>query len=113
MNFCPNCQSGLYPTEIEQELLLVCRICDYKEANKSLVIRRKVYHGSNAQHYQGDNKYLIYDPTYPRTKQMPCPNPDCPSVADKTLQEAIYYNDPNNLKVIYICCSCRTQWRVA
>lgn len=111
MDFCPNCQSGLFPTEIEEELYLVCRICEHKEKNTKTVVKRKVYRANDVQDY-GSNRYLRYDPTYPHTRRVKCPNDECPSVTDKDVpSDAIYFNDARNLKVIYICTVCNTEWK--
>ena len=110
MNFCKNCNNCLYPTEMDNELWLICKTCEYKEEPTNTVIKKNVYKRSNTLHY-GTNRYLIYDKSYPRTKQMPCPNTECPSATDSTLQEAIYYNDSQNLKITYICVACNTEWK--
>ena len=110
MDFCKNCNNCLYPTEIDNKLWMICKICEYKEEATNTVIKKNVYKSSNIQTY-GTNRYLIYDNTYQRTKKFPCPNTECPSAEDKNLQEAIFYNDPKNLKITYICAACNTEWK--
>ena len=110
MDFCKNCNNSLYPTEIDNELWMICKICEYKEEPQTTVIKKNVYKKANTLHY-GTNRYLIYENTYSRTKKFPCPNTDCPSIKDKSLQEAIFFNDPKNLKITYICAACNTEWK--
>jgi DNA-directed RNA polymerase subunit M/transcription elongation factor TFIIS len=109
MKFCQGCNNVLYPTEIENELWLICKFCEYKEKPKTTVIKKNLYKNKNTSNY-GSNQYLIYEYSYQRTKQLECPNKDCPSLKDKSLQEAVMYNDQQNLKMTYICCSCNTEW---
>ena len=110
MDFCKNCNNGLYPTEIDNDLWLICKICEYKEKNSSSIVKKNVYKRSNIIDY-GKHKYIIYDNAYPKTKTHPCPNTECPSIKDKSLQEATYFNDPKNLKITFICSACNTEWK--
>lgn len=113
MEFCPECQSGLFPTEKENTLYLVCRTCEYSIINKDIIIKKKIYKTNNVQDY-GSNKYLRYDVTYPRTQKVKCPNTECISNTDATIaSDAIYFNDSKNLKVIYICTICNTEWKLS
>ena len=110
MKFCKNCNNGLFPIEIEGQLFMVCKICEYKEQSDHIIIKKNVYKRTTI-HSHGNNKYITFDSGYPRTKKVSCPNTDCPSVKDKSLQEAIYFNDPKNLKITYVCVTCNTEWK--
>ncbi len=112
MDFCQNCNNTLYPIENEEhnKLELVCKICEFKTDAKNTIVKKNTYKKTNTN-YQSSNRFLIYENTYPRTKKLTCPNTDCPSIKDKKLQEAIYFNDPKNLKITYICCACNTEWK--
>ena len=112
MDFCTNCSNVLYPTEIENKLWLVCRFCEFKKEPLTSIIKKTVYKRDNINAY-GSNKYLIYDKTYPRSKKFPCPNTDCPSANDKSLQEAIFFNDKITLKITFICAACNTEWKLS
>ena len=110
MDFCQGCNNLLYPTEIENELWMVCKHCEYKKPPKTTIIKKNVYKNNNIIHH-GTNQYLIFENGYQRTKKLPCPNSECPSSKDNSLQEAVMYNDPKNLKITYICCACNTEWK--
>lgn len=110
MDFCQGCSNILYPTEIENELWLICKFCEYKEKPKNTIIKKNIYKNNNATHY-GTNRYLINESGLQRTKKLSCPNSQCPSVKDSSLQEAVMFNDPKNLKITYICCACNTEWK--
>ncbi len=112
MNFCPECQNKLFPSEEDGKLWNKCRICKFKKEHNESLIEKKVYKSSELRSIE-TNKDMIYDPTLPRTIYNTCPNKDCISHQKPELQEAVYIQDPNTIKLIYICIQCATEWKYA
>ena len=110
MNFCPDCQNKLSPFEEEGKLWNKCRICNFKEEYVESLIEKKVYKSSELRSIE-INSYMIYDPTLPRTIYAQCPNSSCITQTKPELREAVYIQDPNTIKLTYICCQCKTQWK--
>ncbi len=111
MKFCSECESMLYPKEGEEGGLYgECPNCGNSELLKDHIIQQTLYR-SSITHDISSKIYMIYDPSLPRTKQKECPNLACPSQKDKSLQEAVVYNDPKTLKVTYICAVCQAEWK--
>jgi DNA-directed RNA polymerase subunit M/transcription elongation factor TFIIS len=107
MQFCKQCDNTLYPAEEDDKLWNKCLDCGFKEENTNIVIEKKNYKNKNTI-AADNNKFLIYDPTIPRTKQKPCPNKQCISVKNPELQEAILIQDPITIKLKYVCVNCNT-----
>ena len=107
MKFCPNCNFKFYQTETNDSLLWVCRNCGTKEPCKDHIL---VTHYYKEEEIDDINvRDLIYDPSYPRLRKIPCPNGKCESKKDKGKQECIFLTG-SNLKQIYVCTACSTQW---
>jgi DNA-directed RNA polymerase subunit M/transcription elongation factor TFIIS len=112
MNFCKECDNILSPVEEDSKLLNKCSNCGFKEEYQELVIDRKNYKNKDSISLDS-NKFLIYDPTIPRTIQKTCPNKDCISIKKPELQEAIFIQDPITIKLRFICVNCNTEWTYA
>jgi hypothetical protein len=110
MNFCPDCQNKLSPFEEDGKLWNKCRICNFKEEYTESLIEKKIYKSSELRGIE-INKYMIHDPTLPRTTHAICPNKSCITQEKSDLRESVYIQDPNTIKLIYICCQCSTQWK--
>jgi DNA-directed RNA polymerase subunit M/transcription elongation factor TFIIS len=110
MQFCKNCDNKLYPIEEDEQLWNKCINCGFKEEYTEFVIDKKVYKNKNTV-ANDNNKFLIYDPTIPRTKQKVCPNKNCISIEKPSLQEAVFIQDPVTIKLKYICVNCNTEWK--
>ncbi len=111
MNFCPECENKLYPTEEEEVLYNKCLKCKFKEECKESVIDKKIYKSSGLNVVTTTNKFSIHDPSLPRTSKKECPNRDCPSHQEGGIQEAIFIMNPTSLKLTYICTQCTSEWR--
>lgn len=107
MRFCPNCDFKYYQKEEEEGLYWFCQSCGTKEPCVEKVIMTKRYVESKIDNI--DVTDIIYDPSYPRSKKFKCPNKTCISNKDKSKRECIFLTG-NNMKKIYVCVSCRTQW---
>ena len=107
MKFCPNCEFKFYQTETEEGLVWECKNCGTVEKSDEIVIFKNVYKGTQIDNINVSD--IVYDPSYPRSKNFKCPNKACKSVKDKKLQECIFLTG-NNMKKIYICTLCKAQW---
>lgn len=110
MKFCKECNNKLYPTEDDEKLINVCMDCGNKEEYTDNIVERRVYKISQINNLER-NKYLIYDNTLPHTIHKICPNQNCPTKKDKSLQEAVFITDKVTLKVTFICTVCNTEWK--
>lgn len=106
MRFCVECNNMLYPAENKETKLLqfICKTCEYSENVEE-------NHESTNSVYKNEVKLrqsaikidpsIICDPTYARTKTVPCPK--C------SFDETIYFQNPNindtAMKVVYVCCN--------
>ena len=118
MQFCKECENKLFAVEEELEengivqtkLVNKCLNCGSIEDYNESVISKKIYKNKSTISSE-NNKYLIYDPTIPRTKNKECPNKSCPSKNNKELQEAIFIQDALTIKLTFICVLCNTEWK--
>jgi DNA-directed RNA polymerase subunit M/transcription elongation factor TFIIS len=110
MKFCKECDSMLYPYEENSKLFEICKNCGYKEICNSNIISTTFYK-KKKQSDQSSIRYFIYDNALPYTIHKKCPNKECISFTDKSKQEAVFFNDKNNMELIYLCTQCKTQWK--
>jgi DNA-directed RNA polymerase subunit M/transcription elongation factor TFIIS len=131
MKFCPECENYLYPDSKSEKLLRVCRNCGYSEEDKSggLVMETIVQERSSEGYKILINEFTRQDPTLPHVTTLPCPNTNgyeekdedgtvikrieaCPTNKGGAGREVIIIKyDNQNMKFIYICNVCGTQWR--
>lgn len=108
MKFCPECNNLLYIIE-EDTLYHKCKNCGYQNKFKeSIIVTRKYKKGE----YKIGNieQYLVNDPSYAHTIYQVCPNEECLSRKDASLQDAIILSERNNLEATYICTVCLHKW---
>jgi DNA-directed RNA polymerase subunit M/transcription elongation factor TFIIS len=110
MQFCKECDSKLFPIEENDNLWNKCMECGFKEEYTNSIIEKKNYKGKEIL-VADNNKFLIYDPTIPRTIHKQCPNKNCISIEKPELQEAVFIQDPITIKLTYICVNCNTEWK--
>jgi DNA-directed RNA polymerase subunit M/transcription elongation factor TFIIS len=111
MQFCKQCDNKLFPIEEDSKLWNKCMDCNFKEEYSGSVIDKKNYKNKDTITSE-NNKFLIYDPTIPRTTQKICPNKNCITFKDpKVKQEAVFIQNPITIKLTYICVNCNTEWK--
>ena len=110
MQFCKECENKLFPIEEDGQLWNKCIDCGFKEEYNDSVIDKKNYKNKDTV-ISDNNKFLIYDPTIPRTIHRVCPNKNCISIENPQLQEAVFIQDPITIKLTYICVNCNTEWK--
>ena len=125
VNFCPECDNLLYifssVDENDKSLYYGCKYCKYHSVKEDKEVVEGVDNEDTNCVYSTkktisgldlikDNKYLKYDITIPHihsNKNFKCPNEGC---KDKR-QKIKYINyDSDNMKYLYICETCNTQW---
>ncbi len=114
MDYCPKCENFLFADSKESQLMRVCRTCPYKKAdeNGGLVMETIVQERSSEGYKILLNEFTRQDPTLPHVSTLPCPNKECATNTGKQTRDVIIIKyDNQNLKFIYICNVCATQWR--
>lgn len=123
VKFCPLC-SNIFGHKIDEEtsrLVPVCQTCGYTESkvDHCLVVNELT---NRVQDYPLSHN-TPYDCTMPRTRKIPCPNPECPYAKKpkKETKEAsseidnpeviIFQYNPTMLKSGYMCVECKTYWK--
>ena len=104
-NFCETCGSLNNIIRNEDTLNYYCTNCNLKsEQPVDKLVYEKIYNDSYKSNNIRFNKNIIHDPTLPRVKSK-CKNPDC------DCNEIIYlrYNE-KDMKYIYVCVKCLTNW---
>lgn len=124
MKFCIKCDNMYYlsiDSEDPNKLVYYCRNCGYNDTTlteEGVCIMDTQFQKKEQKFNHIVNKYTKLDPTLPRIYNMKCPNEACKtnkkdenseSIHEKT--EIIYMRyDDVNLKYIYICPTCDTNW---
>lgn len=119
MKFCTNCDNMYYISINESntnELTYYCRNCkniDASIANESAYIINSDIKNDEIHLNYIINKYTKLDPTLPRIDNMKCPNKQCNSNTDPDTTPDILYirYDTSNMKYIYLCSVCDTNWK--
>jgi DNA-directed RNA polymerase subunit M/transcription elongation factor TFIIS len=125
MKFCPKCENYLYLDTKTENLLRVCRTCGYSEADTEggLAMETIVQERSSEGYKILLNEFTRQDPTLPHVNTLPCPNTEGYQENGKTVEPCatntkkhprdviIIKYDNQNMKFIYICNVCGTQWR--
>ena len=97
------------------ELVRVCKNCgNTKEEKKGLVMEVVVQEKASESYNVFVNEFTEQDPRLPHISMLKCPNVNnCPSRIDPNVKPDIIYlkHDMANMKFLYICTHCHTQWR--
>jgi DNA-directed RNA polymerase subunit M/transcription elongation factor TFIIS len=133
MKFCPKCHyrlsmaSGKITTESrgagaaptapaeEQDILIYkCVNCGYEDKDvKGGLIVETILQESTSEGYKILlNEFTRYDPTLPHVKNIKCPTATCATNTTGQERDIILVKyDSVNMKYIYICNVCATEWR--
>jgi DNA-directed RNA polymerase subunit M/transcription elongation factor TFIIS len=120
VKFCPKCDN-LFSHKIDEttsKLSYICSACGNTEdvVDHCIIINEL---NTKVQDYPL-NVNMIHDITLPRTKHVPCPNPDCSFKKKEEDANAgpaenpeiiIFQYNPKMLKTGYMCTSCKTYWK--
>lgn len=118
MHFCVNCNNMYYLKLKDNDssvLIYYCRQCgNEKDMDDSNISVLKTNVNSVKDTFVNViNEYTKFDPTLPRTSNIKCPNVDCKSNNDNNDNDnnIIYIRyDDTNIKYIYLCSICDTNW---
>lgn len=121
MKFCNICEN-MYYIKIDDDnsnlLNYYCRNCGNTDKNytkENIIINKTNIKESNKELNYIINEYTVLDPTLPRTNKIDCINVECPTnkTANKTENKEIIYirYDEINIKYIYLCSTCHTNWK--
>ena len=110
MDFCKECDNKLYPLEDEDKLYLSCQDCGFKEIFEGSVVEKKNFKIKSAN-LTKNIQYLIYDDTLPRTVHKQCPNKNCETNKKEIQSESVFIQDPQSIKLTYICTTCNVEWK--
>ncbi len=119
MHFCKNCDNMYYlklSAEDQNVLIYYCRNCGDEEPNLKTTdncILSTQISSSDKSNSTIINQYTKYDVTLPRSNTIRCPNQDCETNTDKSVEREIIYlrYDEDAMKYIYLCSHCSTTWK--
>lgn len=113
-DFCPVCKYYLYLDQNEEKLRRICRNCGYQKEDKKggLILEIDLKEKTSEGYKILMNEFTKQDPTLPHVNTIKCPNPGCASNTSGKEKDVIYLKyDAVNMKFLYICNVCDTQWR--
>ena len=113
MKFC-SCGFYFYLSGVNENVCRrICRNCGNTEDEKSgILVSETIVKERTSEAYKLVNEFTRQDPTLPHVNTLPCPETKCPTNASKQPRDVIIIKyDNQNMKFIYICNVCGTQWR--
>jgi DNA-directed RNA polymerase subunit M/transcription elongation factor TFIIS len=113
-DFCPTCKYYLYLDQEDKTLRHICRNCGFQEEDKKggLILEMDLKEKTSEGYKILMNEFTKQDPTLPHVNTIKCPNAGCASNTGGKEPDVIYLKyDPVNLKFLYICNICDTEWR--
>ena len=115
MKFCKNCDNMYYMkiNEEDSQLNYYCRNCGNIENQDTSIIITEVTYEKNKKNEVEINEFIKYDSTIPYLNTIICPNINCKTNKDDTIEKkVIYYRyDNENMKYIYMCTHCDSSWK--
>lgn len=113
MKFCSVCDYYMPLDMGGDELARMCRNCGHREKEEGGLIMETVVQQTASESYKVYlNEFTREDPTLPHTKVLKCPNASCPSRTGSKESDVIYIKyDVPNMKFLYVCNNCPTQWK--
>lgn len=126
LRFCPNCSNMLYLREKEDtenvgKILLVefCRRCAFESepeeasTTNNIVVYEKQYKGEYIK--PRIDEITFSDPAVPVTREVRCPNTDCPSNSDKAdapeSEAKFIIMNLSSYSILYRCSHCSKVWK--
>ena len=141
MHFCTECNNMYYLKIMDNDansLIYYCRNCGHVNDTltaENVCVSDTQIKRSEDQYTHIVNEYTKFDPTLPRINTIDCPNSKCASNVGasasasasetgtgtgastnepgaKVEREIIYIRyDDTNMKYMYVCAVCNTQWK--
>ena len=112
-DFCKVCRYYMYLDQDGSTLRRICRNCGYQEEEKGGLILEIDLKEKTSEGYKIlMNEFTPLDPTLPHVDTIKCPNQECETNTSGKQRDVIYLKyDTVNMKFLYICNVCKTQWR--
>ena len=125
-DFCPKCKYYLYLEQVtldnddktnkkvEKALRRICRNCgyQYEDQQGGLILEIDLKEKTSEGYKILMNEFTKNDPTLPHVNTIKCPNSGCETNTSSKERDVIYIKyDAVNMKFLYICNVCDTQWR--
>ena len=118
-HMCPKCDyymplERISDTPADLEFIRKCRNCGYQQQEEpGLVMEMTVQEKISDSYKVVLNEFTKKDPRLPHVKNLKCPNDSCPSRQPGGPESDVIYikYDTANLKFIYLCTHCPTQWK--
>lgn len=115
MKFCNICDNYLFmKLDDENKLEYFCKSCNNTIAstqNESVCVLGNEYVDDDTKYKQYMTKYIKFDPTLPRVKNIPCPNKQCTKPKDEDNVVAFIKYDFDNMRYMYNCGYCGHFWK--
>lgn len=130
MKFCPICHyrlsmasgkvatsqqgAGEPKTEEQDMLIYKCINCGFedKDVKGGLIVESMLQESTSEGYKILLNEFTRYDPTLPHVKNIKCPTGTCSTNTTGQERDVILVKyDAVNMKYIYICNICGTEWR--
>lgn len=121
VEFCGVCRNMYYHRVSKHDtnqLVFYCRFCGVEkeittENNFAVCVLETDFKETKPNFEYIMNPYIKLDPTLPRLYNMKCPNEQCASHETPDIFPEILYKryDVENLKHLYICKTCDTNWK--
>lgn len=114
IEFCDKCQNICSIIIVNDEYMKKCLSCSYEHKyDKKPILSKNVQNVKSSDYRISQN--MIYDNTLSRTKDIKCPNELCETnlIENPKERETVMFEyNPNTHKHGYICCICKTYWKV-
>jgi DNA-directed RNA polymerase subunit M/transcription elongation factor TFIIS len=103
----------MYLDQDGNKLRRICRNCGFQEEEKGgLVLEMDLKEKTSEGYKILMNEFTPLDPTLPHVNTIKCPNGECQTNTSGKERDVIYLKyDAVNMKFLYICTVCETQWR--
>lgn len=116
IRFCTVCNNYLYlhVDDTTGDLQRSCRNCGYKDvAEQGGLVSEMRIEQLSAEGYNLVNEFTLLDPRLPHLRgTIKCVNAGCQSNQGAAESDIVYIKyDAENLRYIYICTFCKTNWR--
>lgn len=116
IRFCTVCNNYLYlhVDETTGDLQRSCRNCGYKDtADQGGLVSEMRIEQLSAEGYNLVNEFTLRDPRLPHLRgTMKCVNNGCQSNKPGVESDIVYIKyDSDNLRYMYVCTFCKTNWR--
>lgn len=115
MIFCKLCQNMMFINSTENNIMCyTCKNCNFQMTEDTQVTisvsDNQIIHNNDV--VSKIDKSIKYDSTLPRTNFIQCPNNDCKTRHDKSLENKVIYIKTNavNMNFTYFCYHCEHFW---